>query len=343
MKRPILLLSGTALLAGLACMALYLQSDSRGREPGSAPVAPSPRSLETRSEEISRARNLISKQADALDPALTGALDRKDWEAAASALWSLAISGDEDRRTRALDMLRGVVVEWLSHDAAKALAWVQALPPGPAQAEILGQVSYEIRTEAGALASEDPQKAADWLRTLPSGEAAARAAASVAKAWAAKDPLAAASYASNLSLEGARNQAASAVASTWGSQDPREAALWAGGLPEGAMRENAMKGLITAWTFLGDPNEAAQWLEQQPQTRSLDVAVDTFSAAVAPKDPEAAFQWASTIADETLRNGQLTEVARTWLVLAPEAARTHIIQSSLPQEIKNQLLTSVTP
>jgi hypothetical protein len=255
----------------------------------------------------------------------------------ATALWRTSVSASPAAQT-ASDELRQAILGWLETDAIRAVEWVQALPPGSVRSELLGQLSYEIRTEAAVLASADPQKAAAWLRDFPEGEAVESAMALVAGRWAGQDPQAAIAYMTGLPPENSRNRAANALATAWALSEPNAVAAWIGQLPEGALREKAMEGLVTAWAFMGNPNEAAKWLEELPQARSRDVAINTFSAAIAPKHPEAAFQWASTISDPALRNARLAGVAQTWLAGDPQSAKPRVLKSGLPDDTKRQLL-----
>ena len=118
--------------------------------------------------------------------------------------------------------------------------------------------------------------------------------------------------------------------------------------PENPMRAEAMGQLMSAWAG-HDATAANRWLKTLPSSPSRDSsiaaydnAVGIYSSARSSTSPASAFQSAGTISNETLRNRSLQEIATTWLNQDPEAAQQRIVQSSLPANIKSQLLRSVS-
>src|SRR5262249_10159837 len=125
----------------------------------------------------------------------------------------------------------------------------------------------------------------------------------------------------------------------WNDSDPRRAAAWASGFPEGNLRVNALKEIAEAWAQ-HDPPAAERWLVALPHGPSLDAAIGAFVKHIASSDPSAAATWAEKIEDASTRIVQLDWVGRSWLQVDEAAARDWISSSSLPEEMKAQLLDS---
>lgn len=258
-----------------------------------------------------------------------------------------------------IDLSGQVAAQWATADVNSAVAWAQSLPEGPAKAKALAQVSYRwtetdpqgaaayaaqqnnpqlLGNVAAKWAESNPQAAAAWARGLPSGEGGERAIASLTAMWAQKDPMAAATYAASLPPGNSQSRATVAVVSAWAAGAPLETAKWVGQFAEGPVRQNALEQLMNSWAA-SNACEAAQWLNKLPQTPSRDAAVVAFVATSAPAAPDAAFQWAETISDKDMRLQQLQNAARIWLQKDAAAAQQNIGQSSLPQDVKNRLLS----
>jgi len=265
------------------------------------------------------------------------------------------------------DLVGQVVAVWAQADLKGALAWIQSLPEGATKLQALTEASYRwaetapqaaaayaarendpalLKLVAGKWAEKDPQSAAAWAAGLPAGDERDAATINAAVTWAQKDPTAAAGYAVSLPTEETRGQAVAAVISAWSQTAPAQTAAWVGQLPENATRMQATAQLMSAWAG-NDATAAGQWLNTLPPSPSRDSAVaaynnavSVYSSVLAATSPASAFTLAGTISNETLRNRSLQEIATTWLNQNPAAAQQKIVQSSLPAEIKNQLLES---
>jgi len=237
------------------------------------------------------------------------------------------------------DMAGLAAGRWADADVSQAAMWAQSLPDGPAKTAALAQMDSQLRKMVEDLAASDPQKGAAWVRGLLPGKAGERAAILYVTTRAETDPAAAATFATSLPAGSLQNEATATAISTWASTQPDQAAQWVSQLPEGPPREKAMGALITTWANAGAGGEAAlQWLNSLPASPSRDAAASTFNSVMAPLNPQAAFQSAAAISDPDLRNQQLQEVTRIWLSREPDAARSEIMQSNLPDEVKSELL-----
>ena len=255
-----------------------------------------------------------------------------------------------------------VAAQWARTDLNHALAWTSSLPEGVTKSQAMVQISYQwaaadpraaaayaaqrydmelLNAVAATWTASDPKSAADWASGLPEAEGQFTAMATTAAVWAQEDPAAAAAYASSLPAGEARDRALVAVASALSYSDPSEAAKWAEQFGEGTARAQAFERLVNAWAVT-DPYEAGQWLQHLPRTPSRDSAVIAFCSVIDGEDPAASFRWAETVSDEAIRNQKLERTAMLWLARSPALARQAIARSSLPEEIKNQLVAGAS-
>lgn len=230
------------------------------------------------------------------------------------------------------DLIGQVVAQWSRVDLDRAIAWTTSLPEGAGKLHTLIQLSYQwtdrapvaaaeyalaqndpslIRIVAGKWAESDPRTALAWAGNMPAGESKNNAFAGAVAAWAQKDPSAAALYIDGLAATAGGSPATLAVVSIWAQGDPAQAAAWVGRFPEGAVREAAIEQLVSSWAA-NSANAAERWIQQLPVTRSRDVAVGAFCNALASMDPAKAFEWASSISDETLRTQMMESTADAW-------------------------------
>ncbi len=187
---------------------------------------------------------------------------------------------------------------WTSSDLTGATAYATTMPPGPAQNNLL-------RAVAAQLAFDDPAKAMNWINQLQDGEG--------------------------------KIQAASNVLSQWAQNDPTTAAKWVTGLSDSPQKDNAYASIAQAFGN-NDPVKAANWLTQLPAGSSRDAAVIPFSNQVFNTDPERAVQWAASIGDPKVQQTQITTLLRRWMHTDPTKATVAVQSSSLPDDVKAQLL-----
>ena len=88
-----------------------------------------------------------------------------------------------------------------------------------------------------------------------------------------------------------------------------------------------------------DPVATTGWLERLPAGATRDAAVSAFTQQAVESDPEGAAAWASTIANQDVRNTDLERIARQWLRKDKTAAQNWINQSkAISAEMKQRLL-----
>jgi len=256
------------------------------------------------------------------------------------------------------DLLGQVVAQWASSDLHGAISWSQSLPDGPAKSQALLQLSYRwaetypvaasayaatqddpalLRNITSIWAAKDSRSALAWASRLPAGEGRTAAVSSAVAVWAQTSPETALTYASKLPGDGLRNQAIAAALSIWADTKPALAAQWTEQLPEGPLRDEAMGKVLESWAGIR-PDQASQWIQTLPPTPSRNSAVSIFCEQVNSTNPDMAFQMAATITNEATRNQAMERAAIQWIGKDPVAARNSIIQSTLPSNIKEQVL-----
>jgi hypothetical protein len=107
--------------------------------------------------------------------------------------------------------------------------------------------------------------------------------------------------------------------------------------PEGSTRDNAQRNLISQWAN-EDPAAAGKFLQSLPADKSRDQAVQNYINQVSWQYPEMAAPLVNDISEENQRNSYIENIARPWLEIDPKAAQAWLMQTSLSEERKQQLL-----
>jgi hypothetical protein len=241
------------------------------------------------------------------------------------------IESQEDGREKMMYM-NGLIEGLAKSDPAAATAYVLAME-APAEGEG-GRGGFDMRSRyisniAGEMLKQGVEAASAWANDLPAGSMRSSALNEVAQYYARQDPATAAkwieAYADSADAGGAIRE----IADRWARESPAEAARWVAELPE-ASQADAMRSVFDDWAQK-EPVEASEFLAQLQPSSGRDSAVSGFSRELAGEDPGAAIAWASSIADEALRQSTEMSVARRWYRDEPEAAQEWA-QQNLPAE-----------
>ena len=241
---------------------------------------------------------------------LAGALD-----------WAGRLEGKERKFA-----LISICQQWAETDPKAAAVYIQKARP---------DVLYTVGWHWGV---NDPQAAIEWANQSAKGEARDDMLNGIFRAWGTRAPLDAANYVASLPAGSLHDSAAERVVSSWAENDPRAAALWAMSIPEGQARRVAFQNIVLEWGK-NDFNATADWLKTLPQGDSRDTAMVTF-AENCLKDyaPPTALEWAQSISSQGIRDNITRKIAKEWLKEDESAARTWLATSSLPEQIKSELL-----
>ena len=188
-------------------------------------------------------------------------------------------------------------------DLKGALAYAQSMPPGASQdsaiSEAFEQNCHAARGYQGALA---------MMQSLPEG----------------RD----------------KELAAEGISAFMALNSPRAAWDLASGIADSRLRARAEHKVLIQLGFgsLTDPDAATQWMQSLPVGYTKDMLSEIFSRQMAYIHPQAAFDIAAGIGDSDLRTTALKNVVKQWSKKDPAAATQWINRSSLPQEVKTQLL-----
>jgi hypothetical protein len=218
-------------------------------------------------------------------------------------------------------------------------------------------------------AKKYPDAAIQWMLSLPAGKSKDLALQRISEGMYYDNPQAAWYLASVIGDEGIRFQAKRFVAWEWYKKDRAAARQWMLSLPEGPARDVALHGVSDGLSmsdrqdgmdlklrisdtglrteFLDseachwcskDRAAATQWMQSLPAGPNKDLVAKGIIRALAANDPQAAFDIAAGIGDSDLRTTALKNVVEQWSKKDPAAATQGIKSSSLPQEVKTQLL-----
>jgi len=201
--------------------------------------------------------------------------------------------------------LMGVISSWGKTDLKAALAYVQSLPPGV--------LLYRDNTISEAWwknceVARGYQGALAMMRSLPEG----------------RD----------------KELAAEGISAYMATKDPRAAWDLASGIADSGLRPRAEQRVLISLRFgsLTDPDAASQWMQSLPPGPPKDTLSEIISGPMAVNHPQAAFDIAAGIGNSDLRTTALKNVVEQWSKKDPAAATQWINRSSLPQEVKTQLL-----
>ncbi|OIR15065.1 hypothetical protein GALL_41840 [mine drainage metagenome] len=188
-------------------------------------------------------------------------------------------------------------------------------------------------------AGDDPVGSATWVAKQPDGPEKTRILSAMSAVWARKNPREAAALIANLGLPDgeAKDQAIASVASAWAMDEPSAAARWVGTLPTGPGREYAIENVAFQW-MQTDPGGFSTWVQGLPEAEDRDSAINAAVGTLVAPDPDLAINLAGLIKNDVIRRRQIKRAAEHWLKVDTVAARTWILDSTLSDEVKQQLL-----
>jgi hypothetical protein len=218
------------------------------------------------------------------------------------------------------------------------------------------------------LARKDPDAAIQWMLSLPEGQTKDLALKSISQGMY-NNPQAAWYLASVIGDEDIRNQAKRYVVWYWFLRDRPAASQWMQSLPVGQAKDFALNYISYQLTMserqvafnmaseIGDTGirteamvfAALSWcdhdraaaikgMQSLPAGPNKDLVAVGMSRALAANDPQAAMDMATGIADKGIRTKTQKITFEQWSKKDPAAATQWINRSSLPQEVKTQLL-----
>ena len=278
------------------------------------------------------------------------------------------------------EILVGVISIWSATDFKSALAYVQSLPPGASQDGLVSlafsQAAFKANSVQGAIAMmqslpegrtkdlaarglsnfmsqaptmAEPQAAMDIATGIGDSEMRTNAQANVLYRWFERDRAAAMQCMQSLPVGPTKDLAAMYISrdlSMREIEDRPAAVNMASGIGDSKMRTDALKIAVQIsadiW-YRKDPAAAIQWMQSLPVGPTKDSAARGISSVMSYTDPQAAMNMASGIADSDIRTDALKIAVEEWSWKDPAAATQWINRSSLPQEVKTQLLAKAQP
>ena len=274
------------------------------------------------------------------------------------------------------EILVGVISIWSATDFKSALAYVQSLPPSASQdgliSLVLSRAAFKENSFKGAIAimqslpegrtkdlaasgisnsmsqaptMAEPQAAMDIATGIGDSEMRINAQANVLLRWFERDRVAAMQCMQSLPVGPTRDLASMYIArdlSMRKIEDLPAAVNMASGIGDTKMRTDTLKIAVRFW-YRNDPAAAIQWMQTLPVGPSKDSAVSGISLGKSYSDPQAGMNMASEIADSDIRTEAQKNVVEEWSWRDPAAATQWINRSSLPEDVKAQLLAKAQP
>ena len=217
-------------------------------------------------------------------------------------------------------------------DLKKALPWADGMPEGEmkksALSEVISEWVEESPEDAAAIglerASDDPQK------TLLQ-KAISR--------WSYLDPAAAVEWIQRKLDPSTQRLLLPSAVGRWGEVDLQVASGWAKSLPpdEAGLRAACLANLGSTWANY-DPLGGERWLATLEPGPDRDKTVGNFAHRVFSHDPGISLKWALKIEDQAQRSRAIEQTAHRYLRSQPKKAREWIEGSSLPEDVRKQLL-----
>ena len=235
------------------------------------------------------------------------------------------------------DLANLIGSEWAESDLKAALAWAnQQTDPEIKSAILVGVISSWGKTDLkGALA---------YVETLPPGVLLDRDN-TISEAFE-KNCFAARGYQGALAMmqslpEGRiKDLAAKGISDFMSLDHPRAAWDLDSGIGDSNLRSSAEFRVLIQLSMgsLTDPDAATQWMQSLPKGDTKDRLSAAIIRPIAKNEPQVAMDIAAGIGDSDLRTTALKKVVEQWSQKDPAAATQWINRSSLPQEVKTQLL-----
>ena len=283
---------------------------------------------------------------------------------------------NQQTNTKVKDLiLGGVIVSIASKDIKGALAYIQSLSPGASQDSTIPEAFrmaawYDYQGALAVMQSlpkgrtkdlatkgiilhlsvsgdgdRDAQAAWDMvsviddtgIRTELQLKSPAAENADILTRWAVKHPDAAIQWMLSLPVSPARDVALSGVSDGLSMSDRQDGMDLKLRISDTGLRTEFLDAYACDWCSK-DRAAATQWMQSLPAGPNKDLVAVGMSRALAANDPQAAMVMATGIADKGIRTETQKITFEQWSKKDPAAATQWINRSSLPQEVKTQLL-----
>ena len=200
-------------------------------------------------------------------------------------------------------ILVGVISSWGKTDLKGALAYAQSMPPGASQDRAISGAF-----EKNCFAARGYQGALAMMQSLPEGRI--------------------------------KDLAAKGISDFMSLDHPRAAWDLDSGIGDSNLRSSAEFRVVIQLSMgsLTDPDAATQWMQSLPKGDTKDRLSAAIIRPIAKNHPQVAMDIAAGIGDSNRRTEAQKNVVEQWSQKDPAAATQWINRSSLPEEVKTQLL-----
>lgn len=206
------------------------------------------------------------------------------------------------------ETLTQVALGWAGNDLAAALDWARTLPEGDSREAVTLNLAYETARTNPAKALEvgislEPSRKRDDLLELAISQWSSQ--------WSTTDFTAAVQWADRDELDPCvRQRLLAAIAVAVAGQDgSAAAALAATALTPGEEQDRVAVAIVQRWVQ-NEPESAASWVAQFPDTPVRETAAQNLVAFWAAQDREAAGNWLQALPEGTMRNAGMIAYAQ---------------------------------
>lgn len=228
-------------------------------------------------------------------------------------------------------LIYGLLDGWSMVDFASAAAYAESRPRSEARDEFRKLLLQR------ALATGGPAAAQQWVQRIPNDEHnqvyKQRAFDEVIQTMLYRDPSAAAHWiAQNAGQAFLSGSAVVDTVTKLAQSAPMEALNWMENLPgiSDTQREKGAVAAMNRWAE-NDPQAAGNWLVQNRQHPAYDRMAGQYALAIAEEYPQAAREWAQSLADENARMRAELANARSYLRKHGEAGKQSLLAAGYRQ------------
>jgi len=208
------------------------------------------------------------------------------------------------------------VREKLSEDPEASLEWMSQHP----------NTRSQLFTLLHDCAAKDPDAIQQYLDKLPDSEWKQKVLSSAANEALSRQPETAISIAAQMDPGPQRVQWLTSAAAEWARQNPGAAAQWANQTGDAGLRDQLIAS-VAMGAVEQNPEEAANFLFQNASSENfLNQSLGKVIWSWSLKDPDAAAGWMMQFPDSLLRDNMLKELMPVWGTHQPEAATSWVEQ-----------------
>jgi hypothetical protein len=227
------------------------------------------------------------------------------------------------------DAIRDALRGWSQSDPKAALDYALGYD-GP-------QRSGLVRTSMDQFVKMDADAAIAYARNIRDPAVRGTAQERIARALSHISPAEARAYVESFPVGEERSRLMRHAIDQYAKENPRGALAWVRDYPGTLANEDAFYKAIASRWMRSNSIEATTWVNELPDGKNRDAAIDSVVQDLLKTAPSDGFLWAEAIGDEDQRSQAVRQSLNAWRQINPAAAQEALDNSSLPAEEKARL------